>query len=43
MFVAGFIGSPPINFFSATVAADGASLLANGVTIALDEARRAPR
>jgi multiple sugar transport system ATP-binding protein len=40
-FVAGFIGSPPINFFTANVAADGASITANGVTVALDEALRA--
>jgi multiple sugar transport system ATP-binding protein len=40
-FVAGFIGSPPINFFSAAVAGDGGSLAQNGVTIALDEALRA--
>ncbi|MCC6651713.1 MAG: sn-glycerol-3-phosphate ABC transporter ATP-binding protein UgpC [Candidatus Eisenbacteria bacterium] len=40
-FVAGFIGSPPINFFSATVAADGASLDASGVAIPLSESQRA--
>jgi multiple sugar transport system ATP-binding protein len=40
-FVAGFIGSPPINFFTATVAADGGSLEAAGTTIALGDAQRA--
>jgi len=40
-FVAGFIGSPPINFFTALVSGDGASLEANGVTIALSEPLRA--
>jgi multiple sugar transport system ATP-binding protein len=39
-FVAGFIGSPPINFFCAVVAGDGGSLSANGVSIPLDEALR---
>jgi multiple sugar transport system ATP-binding protein len=39
-FVAGFIGSPPINFFAATVAADGASLDAGGVRMALSGAVR---
>ncbi len=34
-FVAGFIGSPPINFFTATVAADGSSLEASGVRMPL--------
>jgi multiple sugar transport system ATP-binding protein len=34
-FVAGFIGSPPINFFSARVRADGGALEAEGVAIAL--------
>jgi multiple sugar transport system ATP-binding protein len=34
-FVAGFIGSPPINFFSAAVRGEGATLDANGVTIML--------
>ena len=33
LFVAGFIGSPPINFFSATVEADGAAIDASGVKI----------
>ena len=41
LFVAGFIGSPPINFFTATVAADGASLESAGVRIPLSEAARA--
>ena len=35
VFVAGFIGSPPINFFPATVAADGAAIEANGVRVPL--------
>jgi multiple sugar transport system ATP-binding protein len=39
-FVAGFIGSPPINFFTANVSADGGSLESSGITIALDEVRR---
>jgi len=39
-FVAGFIGSPPINFFTATVAADGGSIVSAGVTLALDAAAR---
>jgi len=39
-FVAGFIGSPPINFFTATVAADGSALETNGVRIALAGAAR---
>jgi multiple sugar transport system ATP-binding protein len=34
-FVAGFIGSPPINFFSAAVRGEGATLDANGVVIEL--------
>uniref|UniRef100_A0A832I1W6 sn-glycerol-3-phosphate ABC transporter ATP-binding protein UgpC n=1 Tax=Eiseniibacteriota bacterium TaxID=2212470 RepID=A0A832I1W6_UNCEI len=37
-FVAGFIGSPPINFFRADVRADGAALDAAGVAIALPAA-----
>jgi multiple sugar transport system ATP-binding protein len=41
VFVAGFIGSPPINFFAGTVAADGGAVTASGVTLPLDEARRA--
>jgi multiple sugar transport system ATP-binding protein len=42
-FVAGFIGSPPINFFTATVSASGpTSLDANGVAIALPAAAAAP-
>ncbi|MCC6349883.1 MAG: sn-glycerol-3-phosphate ABC transporter ATP-binding protein UgpC [Candidatus Eisenbacteria bacterium] len=40
-FVAGFIGSPPINFIGATVAADGSSLDAGGVRIALEGPSRA--
>ncbi|MFN8588952.1 MAG: sn-glycerol-3-phosphate ABC transporter ATP-binding protein UgpC [Candidatus Eisenbacteria bacterium] len=40
-FVAGFIGSPPINFFAATVSADGAALEAGGLKIALGDAQRA--
>ncbi|MBI5170574.1 MAG: sn-glycerol-3-phosphate ABC transporter ATP-binding protein UgpC [Candidatus Eisenbacteria bacterium] len=40
-FVAGFIGSPPINFFTANVSADGGSIESGGVTIALGEAQRA--
>lgn len=40
-FVAGFIGSPPINFFTAKIAADGGSLTAAGVTLPLDPAARA--
>jgi multiple sugar transport system ATP-binding protein len=40
-FVAGFIGSPPINFFSATIAADGGALDAAGNRIALNDALRA--
>ncbi len=39
-FVAGFIGSPPINFFDAKVSADGASLESGGVRLPLDPARR---
>jgi multiple sugar transport system ATP-binding protein len=39
-FVAGFIGSPPINFFTATVSADGATLESGGVRIALSGAAR---
>jgi multiple sugar transport system ATP-binding protein len=41
-FVAGFIGSPPINFFDATVKADGATLEADGVGVTLP-ADLAPR
>jgi multiple sugar transport system ATP-binding protein len=38
-FVAGFIGSPPINFFTATLRVDGApALVADGVSIPLPEA-----
>jgi multiple sugar transport system ATP-binding protein len=40
VFVAGFIGSPPINFFPATVAADGGALEAGGVHVALAGAVR---
>ena len=40
-FVAGFIGSPPINFFTATVAADGATLEAYGARLPLGEAQKA--
>ncbi len=40
-FVAGFIGSPPINFFEATVAADGSALECGTVRIALSDALRA--
>ncbi len=40
VFVAGFIGSPPINFFPAKVAADGAAVDASGVAIPLDAAGR---
>jgi multiple sugar transport system ATP-binding protein len=40
-FVAGFIGSPPINFFKATVAADGATLEAQGLRLPLGEAQKA--
>jgi len=40
-FVAGFIGSPPINFFSATVTADGTALEATGVRIVLSATLRA--
>ena len=39
-FVAGFIGSPPINFFEATVSADGATLEAAGTRVPLDGPRR---
>ncbi len=39
-FVAGFIGSPPINFFDARVSADGAALEAIGTRVALDAATR---
>jgi multiple sugar transport system ATP-binding protein len=35
LFVAGFIGSPPINFFSATVTADGGALEAGGIRVEL--------
>ncbi len=41
VFVAGFIGSPPINFFPANVTADGAAVEAGGVRIALDSPGRA--
>src|SRR5262245_58321955 len=34
-FVAGFIGSPPINFFAATVNQDGTRLEADGVSVTL--------
>ena len=40
-FVAGFIGSPPINFFTANVSPDGAALTAPGVTLPLSPALRA--
>jgi multiple sugar transport system ATP-binding protein len=40
-FVAGFIGSPPINFFAATVAADGASIESGGLRLPLSAALRA--
>ena len=41
-FVAGFIGSPPINFFAATVSAEGNTLTSGDVRIAVpaDLARR---
>ncbi len=41
LFVAAFIGSPPINFVRAAVSADGGSIVSNGVTITLGEAQRA--
>ena len=34
-FVAGFIGSPPINFFTATLSASGTALESNGFSLAL--------
>ena len=40
-FVAGFIGSPPINFFTAKVSADGGSIESAGITLPLDTAARA--
>jgi multiple sugar transport system ATP-binding protein len=40
-FVAGFIGSPPINFFTATVSSDGTAFDASGVRIAVPAALRA--
>ena len=40
VFVAGFIGSPPINFFPAQVTADGGALEAGGVRVALAGAAR---
>ncbi len=40
-FVAGFIGSPPINFFTANVSADGGSIDASGVKIPVPAALRA--
>ncbi len=40
-FVAGFIGSPPINFFPANVSGDGATLEASGVKIPVPAALRA--
>jgi multiple sugar transport system ATP-binding protein len=39
-FVAGFIGSPPMNFFVAQVASDGEALEAGGIRIPLDAAWR---
>jgi multiple sugar transport system ATP-binding protein len=40
-FVAGFIGSPPVNQFPATVSADGGSLEVAGANLALGELQRA--
>ncbi len=39
-FVAGFIGSPPINFFTATLSADGTQLDASGVKLPMPEPLR---
>jgi multiple sugar transport system ATP-binding protein len=41
LFVAGFIGSPPINFFTASVAPDGGALEVGGVRVPLAGASRA--
>ena len=38
-FVAGFIGSPPMNFLAATVEAPGRLRLENGAALAYDEAQ----
>ncbi|MCE1235804.1 MAG: sn-glycerol-3-phosphate ABC transporter ATP-binding protein UgpC [Hyphomicrobiales bacterium] len=40
-FVAGFVGSPPMNLVEATIAADGAGVLADGTRIDLPEHRLA--
>jgi len=40
-FVAGFIGTPPVNLLEATVAADGGTLEVAGAALALGEAQRA--
>ena len=40
-FVAGFIGSPPVNLFAATVSADGGSLEVAGAKLAMGERQRA--
>jgi multiple sugar transport system ATP-binding protein len=39
-FVAGFTGSPSMNFAAATVSADGASVVVAGATVALGYARK---
>ncbi len=40
-FVAGFIGTPPVNQFNATVAADGTAVEVDGVRLELGEPQRA--
>ncbi len=40
LFVASFIGTPPMNFIPATIAADGATVAASGFTLPIPEAFR---